>query len=62
MQMDLLVPVFLCLYSINLVVVLPFKMIFFITYFALFLFHKNLQYFSPLLQDLFAIFNENLLQ
>ena len=30
--------------------------------FALYLFHLNLQYFSPSLQDLFAIFNETLSQ
>ena len=61
MQMDLqlLVPVFLCLYSIYLVK-LPFRMTFFHNVFCL-SFSMNLQYFSPLLQDLFAIFNENLL-
>ena len=51
MQMDLqpLVPVFLCFYSIYLVVMLPFRMIFFYPF--LFLFLVNLQYFSTLLQD-----------
>ena len=57
-----LVPVFLCLYSLDLVVMLPFKMIFFITCFPLFFVLVNLQYFNPLLQDLFVIFNENLSQ
>ena len=62
MQMDLqLVPVFLCLYSICLVIV-TFLIILFHNCFALFLFLVNLQYFSPLLQDSFVIFNENLLQ
>ena len=49
MDLQLLVPVFLRLYSIYLVFILPFRMIFF-------------QYFSPMLQDLFAILNENLSQ
>ena len=62
MDLQLLVPVFLCLYSTYLVAMLPFRMIFLITWFALFLFLVNLPYFSPLLQVLFAIFNENLSQ
>ena len=45
--LQLLVSVFLFLYSIYLVFMLPFR----ITCFALFLFLVNLQYISPLLQD-----------
>ena len=57
-DLQLLVSEFLCLYSIYLVAMLYFRMIFFINCFDLFLFLMNLQYSSPLLQDLFAIFNE----
>ena len=46
----------MCLHSKYLGAVLSFRMIFFITCFALFRFLMNFQYFSPLLQDLFAIF------
>ena len=60
MDLQLLVPVVLCLYSIYLVAMLSFKMIFLVTCFALSLFLLKFQYFSPFLQDLFAIFNENL--
>ena len=54
-------PVFLCLYSISLLYYLL-EWSFFIMCFALLIFYVNLQYFSPLLQDPFVIFNENLLQ
>ena len=59
MQMDLqlLVPVFWCLYMF-----LSLRMIFLHNLFCSIFFLVNLQYFHPLLQDLFAIFNENLLQ
>ena len=61
--MDLqLVPVFLCLYSICLIVMLTFRMIFFHNVFCFVFFLMNLQYSSPFLQDLFIIFKENLLQ
>ena len=56
-DLQLLVPVFLCLYSIYSVAMLYFS-IFFINCFALLLFFVNLQYFSSLLQDLFAIFTK----
>ena len=52
----------LCLYSIYLVAMLPFKMILFWNVFRFISFSHDLQYFSPLLQDSFVIFNENLLQ
>ena len=61
-HLQLLVSVFLFLHSIYLFAMLPFRMVLFITCFALYLFLVNLQYFSLLLQGLFAIFNENLLQ
>ena len=60
MDLQLLVPVFMCFYSVYLVAMLSFRIIFFMTCFALFLFLVNVHYFSPLLRDLFAIFNETL--
>ena len=60
-----LVPFFLCLYSVYLVVILSFSMIFFHSVFSFIsfpFFLMSLQYFSPLLQDLIVIFNENFLQ
>ena len=65
MRTDLrLVKTFLCLYSIYLVFILTFRMVFFNNFFAReFAFSLvNLQYFSPLLQYLSLIFNENCLQ
>ena len=61
--MDLeLVSVFLCLYSIYLDVMLPFRMILIHNMFYFVSFLLNLQYFSALLQDTFVTFYENLLQ
>ena len=54
MDLQLLVPVFLCLYSMYLVVMLAFRMIFFHNEFCFIPFPLYLQYFSSLLQDLFA--------
>ena len=63
MWMDLeLVSVFLCLYSIYLDVMLPFRMILIHNMFCFASFLLDLQYFSPLLQDTFVTFYENLLQ
>ena len=59
MDLQLLVLVFLCLYSIYLTIMFFFHNMFCFIYIF---FHVSLQYFSHLLQDLFAIFNENILQ
>ena len=61
MNLQLLVLAILYLYSIYLVALLSFRMIFFHNL-VCFLFLVNLQYFSPLSEYLYAIFNENLLQ
>ena len=62
MDLEPLVSVFLCLYSTYLVAMLSFRKIVFHNLFCIILFLVNVQYLSPMLQDLFLIFNENLLQ
>ena len=63
MRMDLQpVSVFLCLYSKYLVVMLPFRMVYFQSMFCFIFFLVSFNVSVPLLQDLFEIFNENLSQ
>ena len=63
MRMDLQpVPVFLCLYSKYLVVMLPFRTVYFHSMFFFIFFLVSFNVSVPLLQDLFEIFNENLSQ
>ena len=61
MNLQLLVLAILYLYSIYLVAMLSFRIIFCHNLFC-FLFLVNLQYFSPLLEYLYEIFNDNLSQ